>query len=134
MYWLNNNAHWQVAAYGKIEGCGPEAMMNEIHERGPIVCSIAADSPFSYGYRSGVYRGGNSSAIDHNVEVVGWGEEDGVPFWHVRNSWGTFWGEMGFFRIERGTNLLRYASRVVCVCVPCDCQCMRFQKVSQYVD
>ena len=27
--------------------------------------------------------------------MVGWGEEDGVKFWHVRNSWGTYWGKVG---------------------------------------
>lgn len=95
---------YKVAAFGMIDGCGPAAMMNEIYQRGPIVCSIAADAPFTYGYRGGVYDGANSTDVDHNVEVVGWGEEGGVPYWHVRNSWGTFWGEMGFFKIQRGHN------------------------------
>lgn len=81
-------------------------MMNEIYRRGPITCSIATPDEFTYGYRGGVYAGRNDTDIDHDVEVVGWGEEDGVPFWHVRNSWGTFWGELGFFRLPRGVNSL----------------------------
>lgn len=42
--------------------------------------------------------------IDHDVEVVGWGVDQatGLKFWHVRNSWGSYWGELGFFRVERG--------------------------------
>jgi Papain family cysteine protease len=78
----------QLSSYGRIDGCGEEAMMSEIYQRGPIVCSIASDDKIAYGYRGGVYMGANSSEVDHNVEVVGWGVEDGVPYWHVRNSWG----------------------------------------------
>jgi hypothetical protein len=103
----------QLSAFGQIDGCGEAAMMNEIYQRGPIVCSIAADNDFTYGYRGGVYRGKNSTDVDHNVEVVGWGEEGETKFWHVRNSWGTFWGEMGFFKVQRGNNHLMLEA--------CDC-------------
>ena len=60
-------------------------------------------------YRSGIWKDYSNSTIsdiDHDVEVVGWGEEDGVKFWQIRNSWGTFWGDMGFFKLERGKDAL----------------------------
>ncbi len=60
-------------------------------------------------YRSGIWKDYSNSTIsdiDHDVEVVGWGEENGVKFWHIRNSWGTFWGDMGFFKLERGKDAL----------------------------
>lgn len=46
------------------------------------------------------------TCVDHDVVVTGWGEEHGKPYWLVRNSWGTWWGEGGWFRIVMGLNNL----------------------------
>ena len=56
-------------------------------------------------YTGGIYcdETGDHNVV-HVVSVVGYGEEDGQPFWRVRNSWGTHWGENGFFRVCRGVN------------------------------
>lgn len=39
--------------------------------------------------------------IDHAVTVVGYGTENGLDYFTVRNTWGTSWGENGYVRIAR---------------------------------
>ena len=52
---------------------------------------------------------------NHAVVIVGYGTENGVDYWKVRNSWGTWWGEAGHFRIKRNSgNLCGFAGKIAC--------------------
>jgi C1A family cysteine protease len=55
------------------------------------------------------YKGGIlttcASGGGHCFQIVGYGEDKGVSYWKVRNSWGTGFGENGFIRIQIGENL-----------------------------
>lgn len=58
-------------------------------------------------YKTGVYQKHFWEIIPeggHAVKIVGWGTENGTPYWKVANSWNTNWGEDGFFKIKRGSD------------------------------
>jgi len=99
----NQTVKYYVKEYGFVQG--EAAIMNEILTNGPVVCGVTAPDSFSYGYHGGVYTDTtNSSDIDHDVAVAGWGVENGEKYWLIRNSWGSYWGENGWFRLIRGIN------------------------------
>jgi len=94
-----------ITEYGRVRG--EKAMRHEIFARGPIACEI--DSGPLESYEGGVLEmpPDYEPTINHIISVAGWGEtEEGQKYWIVRNSWGTYWGEGGWFRIRRGTNEL----------------------------
>lgn len=39
-----------------------------------------------------------------SVRMIGWGLQRGEAYWLLANSWGTSWGEKGFFKIRRYVN------------------------------
>ncbi|KAI1289657.1 Cathepsin B [Halotydeus destructor] len=54
---------------------------------------------------SGVYsQTCDDSLGGHAVCAIGWGIENGVKYWLCKNSWGTDWGDKGFYKILRGVN------------------------------
>ncbi|KAJ1445561.1 hypothetical protein M885DRAFT_549557 [Pelagophyceae sp. CCMP2097] len=87
----------QIDDYGSIRGVA--AMQSEIFARGPIACGIDAAPILNYTAGVATMRG---RSVDHVVSVTGWGVDAGTPYWHVRNSWGEYWGEFGYIRVAFG--------------------------------
>jgi C1A family cysteine protease len=69
--------------------------------------SICVDARYWQDYTSGVMTEWQCDWIvqlDHCVQAVGYDTTASTPFWIVRNSWGTDWGENGYIRLQYGTN------------------------------
>jgi len=83
-----------------------------IYMHGSVVAVIASEHILTYkhgiiGYNSPTAKKIlNTQATDHIISIIGWGEEKGVKFWICKNSWGSYWGENGLFRIVMNKNHL----------------------------
>merc|ERR1711871_150208 len=95
---LNHYPNATIKDYGSIKG--KDAMMKEIYNRGPIACNVAAD--YILNYTTGIATH-TATETDHTISVVGWNTDpqEGL-YWIVRNSWGEYWGEQGFFNVKSG--------------------------------
>eukprot|EP00727_Mastigamoeba_balamuthi_P009226 m51a1_g4926 hypothetical protein (353) ;mRNA; r:252709-253919 len=97
---------------------------------------INVNAGYLQGYNGGIIQGGRHCRYtqqgyegpDHAVTLAGWGEENGVKYWLIKNSWGPNWGEPkdfrqgsegeGFFRIIRGVGACHLADTdAVCAIV-----------------
>jgi cathepsin X len=94
-----------IASYGAIKGSAD--MMTEIYKNGPIACGINAEEIVDY--TGGVLNLPNKlKMVNHIISVVGWGYDETLnkQYWIIRNSWGSYWGELGFMRLVLGENQL----------------------------
>jgi len=83
---------------------GEKDIQKAILEGGPVETAFTVYKDFE-NYAGGIYHHvAGGFAGGHAVKFVGWGEEGGVKYWKVANSWNPYWGEKGYFRIKRGDN------------------------------
>jgi len=67
--------------------------------------SICVDAQPWQSYSKGILTARQcGTSLDHCVQITGYDTTSSTPFWTVRNSWGTNWGESGYIRLEYGKN------------------------------
>jgi cathepsin X len=110
-YAVQRYGKWYVSEWGGMNFPTVFEMKAEIMSRGPITCQM--DSSW---IENGKYTAGTIVTVvnktwtfDHEISPMGWGSEvyadkTAIDYWHIRNSWGTFWGDDGWFRAQMGVN------------------------------
>jgi C1A family cysteine protease len=98
-----------------VESGNEKATTEALMEEGPLAVALDAGHLSFRFYKEGIYYEPECSAsrLSHAVTLVGFGlnetnvvdvngtETDLTTFWSIKNSWGTKWGEHGYFRIAK---------------------------------
>lgn len=91
----------KIAEFVDIIKSSDDEMMKAISKQ-PVSIAIEADQREFQLYKSGVFSTSCGVNLDHGVLVVGYGNENNLDYYLVKNSWSTSWGENGYIKLGRG--------------------------------
>ena len=76
-----------------------ESLMKAISIQ-PVSVGIQASGIDFQLYSGGIIDWKCGAELDHGVTAVGYGIQNGTKYWLVKNSWGSSWGEKGYFKLS----------------------------------
>ncbi|XP_078528328.1 cathepsin K-like [Lissotriton helveticus] len=83
---------------------GEDNMAAAVAYDGPITVGFGVTDTFFY-YSEGIYDEEDCPDANHAIIIVGYGEEDHEGYWIIKNSWGHYWGDRGYAKIRRNSNI-----------------------------
>lgn len=93
----------RVEIRGYKEVHGDAEFVAEIQKH-PVAIGIAASSSAFQFYSSGVVKTCRDRGLNHGVVLAGYFPEEAEPYYYVRNSWGSNWGDKGHIRLSTQGN------------------------------
>ena len=93
----------QLRSHTDVKANSPSSLMAAVATQ-PVSVAIEADKAVFQSYKSGIITStACGTTLDHGVLLIGYGTDKGQDYWLLKNSWGTTWGEKGFFRLARSS-------------------------------
>ena len=90
-----------IKGFYDVKPSSDDDMMAALSKQ-PVSIAIQADQREFQLYKSGVFTSKCGTELDHGVLVVGYGSEDGLDYYLVKNSWSDTWGDGGYIKLGRG--------------------------------
>jgi|GEM_PF-2222363 len=101
----------------------PQIIKEYIVGKAPLAVSMGIGSDYGGYWDGDIYRCSNDNGANHAVVVLGY--DDAAGYWIVKNSWGTDWGENGYFKVGYGEcrieDNVHYADKGTVPVAPSDC-------------
>ncbi|KAI6224622.1 hypothetical protein M3Y95_00772200 [Aphelenchoides besseyi] len=81
-----------------------DVLKRTIRTVGPVVADIYAPDDWNGRESKAIYTTECAGRTNHAVVIIGYGEDDGIPYWLVQNSWGPRWADNGYIKIAMRTD------------------------------
>jgi hypothetical protein len=82
-------------------------ILRHVAQTGPVITVMKTTNKFLF-YKDGIFDDPTCSRarddVDHAIVIVGYGRENNMDYWLIKNSWGTQWGQSGYGKYRRGRN------------------------------
>ena len=95
-----------ITGYTQISDQNPLTLLTAASKQ---TISLSIDATMLKSYAGGVLASDDCyHNLNHSVLIVGYGHDEiaNLDYWLLKNSWGTSWGEEGFFRLKRDMNTI----------------------------
>ena len=110
----------KASVYKRVPPNRADCLRNAIREQ-PVLVSVQADSWQFKLYGSGVIGSEEcGTTVNHNMMAVGYGSQDGVDYYLLKNSWGFEWGIDGFVKVkveDNGLGICGVQASPICIIV-----------------
>ncbi|KAM1154222.1 hypothetical protein FF1_036604 [Malus domestica] len=99
-----NEAAAKITNYARVTRNSETDLLKAVSMQ-PVSVAIVASQAFEL-YSGGLFTDDYcGTELNHAVTIIGYGTtEDGTPYWLIKNSWSTSWGENGYMKILRNAD------------------------------
>ncbi|XP_069042082.1 cathepsin K-like [Lepisosteus oculatus] len=80
-----------------------QALQDALVTIGPVAVAVDGSTINFQFYRQGIFSDSkcNIWKLSHATVLIGFGTEGSANYWTIKNSWGPYWGENGYFRLAK---------------------------------